>query len=155
MVNWAESVGTPANPADLRPSTSIGVLVAVWTTVDESPAFAAVVRVVERVLGPEAAETYRGGPWGLSDAAALAALAEAAGFSDVQVQRASLPVSFEGGPGQIIGSLAVTAVASRVAELDGAGRARLLAAAEEELGPLMVDGELRSETVTNLLLATA
>lgn len=94
-------------------------------------------------------------PWAeLPDRAALEALVEAAGFTHIGVQRESLPMAFEGGPAQIMGSLAITAVAGRVAELDERGRADLADAAEEELGPLVVGGVLRAENAAHVLLAT-
>jgi len=136
-----------------RPGARLGL--AVWTAIDESPVFAALARVVDRLLGPEAGATYRGGPWGLSDGGELEELVRDAGFTDVQLRREVLPVWFDGGPAQVVSTLAVTALASRLASLDPGERERLAAAADEELGQFAADGRLGSETVANIALATA
>lgn len=135
-----------------RPGARVGI--AVWGPIDQSPAFAGLSRAVERTLGPEAGAAYRAGPWGLTDAEALRELATAAGLGDAEVRRETLPVTFEGGAGQLVGTLSIAGISAQVAALDEQGRARLLEALEEEVAPLTVQGLIRSETSAHLLLAT-
>lgn len=135
-----------------RPGARAGI--AVWGPIDQSPMFAALSRAVEQVLGPDASAAYRGGPYGFTGAIALEQLAVAAGFRDVEVRREALPVTFEGGAGQLVGTLSIAGIAARVASLDERGRAQLLEAVEREVAPLTVHGEIRSETTAHLLLAT-
>jgi SAM-dependent methyltransferase len=136
-----------------RPGARLGV--AVWGPIEQSPLFAGLGRAVERILGPASARAYRAGPYGFPDEAALLDVAVASGFSDVDVHRESLPLALEGGPVQLVATLSIAGIGAQVAALDERGQARLLDAVEEEVGPLAVHGELRSETTAHLLLATA
>lgn len=135
-----------------RPGARAGI--AVWGPIDQSPPFAGLSRAVERILGSEAGAAYRAGPWGFTDAEALLGLAATAGLGDVEVRRETMPITFEGGAGQLVGTLSVAGISGQVAALDEQGRARLLEALEEEVAPLTVQGEIRSETTAHLLLAT-
>lgn len=135
-----------------RPGARVGV--AAWAPIRDNPIFDAVSRAVERVLGPEAATIYRGGPWSLPDPAALHDLGVGAGFGDVDVHHEVLAVEFEGGVGQLLHTLSAARAGAWFATLDEAGRGRLLEAAAEELEPVTVAGALRSETAAHFLLAT-
>ena len=106
------------------------------------------------MLGPDVATAYRAGAWGLTERSELLELALTAGFRDVEVRREAMPVVFEGGAEQLVRTLSVTAVANEAAAL-GARWTVLLQAAEEELEPWTVGGEVRSETVAHILRATA
>lgn len=136
-----------------RPGGRTGV--AVWASIEESPLFLGLARAVERVLGPEAAATYRSGPWGLPDRAALENLAHGCGFRDVEVRREVLPAIFEGGTGQLLATLSIAGVADQVRALDEPGRARLFEAAEEELVPFLDGDRLQGDTAAHLMLGTA
>jgi ubiquinone/menaquinone biosynthesis C-methylase UbiE len=135
-----------------RPGARVGV--AAWAPIKESPVFAAVHRAVERAMGPDAAATYRGGPWALDDRAVLHQLSVDAGLGDVEIRHEVLPLEFEGGAGQVLRTLTVAPIAQQVAALDEEGRMQLLRSAEEELAPMTVAGALRSECAANILLAT-
>jgi len=58
--------------------------VAVWASLDDTPAYAAEVHVLQRVAGPRAADALRA-PFALGDASALAALFESAGVPSPKV----------------------------------------------------------------------
>lgn len=63
------------------------------------------------------------------------------------------PLTFEGGIAQTISALAASPVATAVAQLDAETRARLWSAAERRLEPLVVEGQVRTQMVSNLVTA--
>ncbi len=173
----AESLGLPAGSADVvtcqqglqffpdrlgalrearrvaRPGARVGY--AVWVAIAECPPFAAVAAGVEAVFGAESAEGYRSGPWGMGDPGELSGLFDEAGFTDVTVDREELPLVFEGGPRQLVSTLAVSGIGPRVAAADEDTRDRLLATVTEAAAALVVDGEVRSRATSHVVLATA
>ncbi|HYT37994.1 MAG TPA: hypothetical protein VEN99_00715, partial [Acidimicrobiia bacterium] len=114
----------------------------------------AIARGADDVLGKEAGDAYRGGPFGLTDPGELAGLFAAAGFTDVRITGHAVPVEFEGGAAQLTASLAVTSIGPLVAALDERGRAELVDAVEAALGPYLHDGCARSETTSHIARAT-
>jgi SAM-dependent methyltransferase len=148
----------PAALREMRRASREGARlgVAVWRAIEESPFFAALRDAVGRALGADAAALYAGGPWGMTGEDALAELVSAAGFGDVTVTAERLPVTFEGGPSQVLATLAAASVAPMVRALDADGRRALEEAAAEALAPL-TDGEgaVRSEATSNVLVAVA
>jgi ubiquinone/menaquinone biosynthesis C-methylase UbiE len=136
----------------LRPGGRLGI--AVWCSIDQCPPFAVLAAALAKVAGKETAAAYRNGPWGLARSD-LAAEVERAGFTAVRASRHQLPVTFEGGPSQLLQTLAASAVAAGIAEL-GHVRKRALAAAVEEAAAPLMDGEaVRSETAAQLVTASA
>ena len=136
----------------LRPRGRLGV--AVWAHQSASPGFAALGSALRAVLGDDVADRYAGGPWGLPEAADVAALIEAAGFTGVAVSVERQPVVFPGGPAQLIRSLAVTPVATDVAALASEQRAVFIETAERLLAPMTTDGVVRFEMVAHIGVAT-
>lgn len=129
------------------------VAVAVWTSIDRSPGFAALADAVEEVLGAEVAATYRGGPWGLSDADALAGLLQDAGFEDVRIVERTTTSTFEGGAAQWVRTLAAAAVAPDVAALSPGRYDELVAAAARHMAPFTDDeGAVTTQYSTNIAL---
>ncbi|HKY74516.1 MAG TPA: methyltransferase domain-containing protein [Acidimicrobiia bacterium] len=135
----------------LKPGGRAGV--AVWCAIEENPFWDALATAVGWILGKEAEIGYRSGPWGLPESDELARLFDVAEFVDVDVSRHALPTVFEGGPAQLVATLAAASVGPQVAALDAAGRAALLSAAEATLAPLIHDGEVRSEAATHIVVA--
>jgi SAM-dependent methyltransferase len=136
----------------LKPGGRAGV--AVWCAIEECPFWDALAGAVGEVLGKEAEDGFRSGPWGLPDADELERLFRAAGFADLVVNRGSLPVAFEDGPAQLVATLPAASVGPQVAALDDRGRAALLAAAEAALEPFVRNGEVHSEAATHTVRAT-
>ncbi|HUR22680.1 MAG TPA: class I SAM-dependent methyltransferase [Acidimicrobiales bacterium] len=136
----------------LKPAGRVGVNV--WCGIEHCRPFEALSIALGAVLGVETQRTYRSGPWGLGDAAELTRLFEEAGFTDVRVERRTLPIIFEGGPAQLVATLPTAAVAPQVAALDDQGGADLLAATTEALAPLLHDGAVRSEMAAHVVRAT-
>jgi SAM-dependent methyltransferase len=135
----------------LKPGGRAGV--AVWCAIEENPFWDALAGAVGVILGHEAEIGYRAGPWGLPEPDELSRLFEAAGFADVAVTRSMLPVVFEGGPAQLVATLAATSVGPQVAALDAEARAALLDAAEGTLAPFVRNGEVYSEAATHIVVA--
>ncbi len=138
----------------LRPGGRMGI--AIWGPIDQNPPFAGLATALAAVFGEQTAAGYRNGPWGLgARQAEVAALAEQAGFSRVRTLWRQLTTVFDGGPRQLLQTLAATAVAAKVAALDLAGRRALLAALEDFVAPLTHDGAICSHTTAHLVIATA
>jgi SAM-dependent methyltransferase len=128
--------------------------VAVWRTIEDSALFAGLADGVDAAFGAQTAAGYRGGPFALAGADELVTLADAAGWQAPRVVRKDLPIAFDS-PEQLMRTLAVTPLASRLRELDEAGIDALVAAVTTALGPLVDrDGAVRSTTGAHILLAT-
>jgi SAM-dependent methyltransferase len=136
----------------LRPGARVGA--AVWCAIEECPFWDALATAVGEVIGKEAEVTFRNGPWGLGDSEDLISLFDVADFRDIVVRRAVKPAVFEGGPAQLVATLAAANVGPQFVALDEAGRAALLAAAERNLAPFLRNGEVHSEAATHIVRAT-
>ena len=122
----------------LRPGGRIGI--AIWTEIDRAPPFRALGDAIEAVAGAELADRYRGGPWGFPDGERLGALLEDAGFDEVQVSTRVLPLSFEGGPAQLVSTLAATPLAGELSDEDWRRLVEAVANIAGE-GPITWDAE--------------
>lgn len=136
----------------LVPGGRIGV--ACWASQDQSSLFAALTEALAEVLGPEAAERYRSGPWGLSDPDLLATLLRGAGFEDVEVRPHSLDVTWDTME-EVVTLLDVAAVADDVAALSDEGKRALDAAVERRVRPFGDEGGILCPMVTLLGLGRA
>jgi ubiquinone/menaquinone biosynthesis C-methylase UbiE len=136
----------------LRPGGQLGI--AVWCSIDQCPPFAALAAALAKVIGDQIAAAYRDGPWGLAHSD-LAAQVKRAGFTVVRASRHQLPVTFDGGPGQLLQTLTASAVAADIATLDDTRKRALAVAVEEAAAPLVESGAVRSETAAQLVIATA
>lgn len=138
----------------LREGGRLGL--AVWSSIDRCPPFHLMAAAIQDVLGEEPAARYRGGPWGLSDPVGLAALVEAAAFTDVTVAEVTRPVRFERGAQQLELSLAASSVWDDMVALATNARRALSAAIAARLDPLTdADGAIRSELTSQVVLAAA
>jgi ubiquinone/menaquinone biosynthesis C-methylase UbiE len=128
------------------------VVCAVWREIDLQPAFAAMDAALRECLPADEAEPY-GAPFRWPKAKDLEAAFREQQFADVSVVEVRHPVVFEGGIAQVVSALAASPIAGTVAQLDGKARARLWSAAERQLTPLLVGGQVRTQMVSNLVSA--
>jgi SAM-dependent methyltransferase len=135
----------------LRPGGKLGV--AVWGPIEDCPPFLALATALGQVLGPDVADAYRGGPWGLADSDSLIRLASDGGFTDVEVRRHQLPIVFEGGTSQLLLTLRASSVAAALAKLSESDQTALAAALEESSRQITVNGTVRSHTAAHILTA--
>ncbi len=130
----------------LRPGGRLGI--AVWASIDRCPPFSWIADAVEEVCGRELADRYRDGPWGFGDGEQLAALIAEAGFGDVGVASYVLPMTFEGGAGQMAETLVASGIASEIDQLTEQDRRRLFEALARRAG----DGPTESQLESNIAL---
>lgn len=147
----------PDRPASIREmhralKPSGRVAAAVWREISFQPAFAALDAALRECLPAGQAEPY-GLPFRWPKAEDLADAFRREGFTGVAVAEVRYPVHFEGGITQVISTLAASPVAGMIAELDAQTRARLWEAAERRLKPFVMDGQVRTQMVSNLLTA--
>ena len=128
------------------------VAAAVWREIARQPSFAAVDAALHESLSADLVQPY-GAPFRGLDAEGLTALLANAGFSDVRVEEHRLPLVYEGGISQVLATLAASPIATTIAELDHATKARLWAAGEQRLQPLVRDGAVQTEMVSNIVTA--
>jgi SAM-dependent methyltransferase len=128
------------------------VVAAVWREITLQPCFSALDVVLRECLPADQVEPY-GAPFRWPKAADLADAFNHEGFGGVSVDEVRHPLTFEGGIGQVISTLAASPIASTVSQLDVETRARLWSAAERRLRPLLVDGQVRTQMVSNIVTA--
>jgi SAM-dependent methyltransferase len=128
----------------LRAGGRLGI--AVWTAIDQAPAFAALADVISEVAGDDLADRYREGPWGLPDAAELRELLAESGFGDIRVTRRVLPLSFDSAA-QLGSTLAASGIAANVDALPPERRQELDLALECRVA---VEDALHAEAVAHV-----
>ncbi|MEO6797047.1 MAG: class I SAM-dependent methyltransferase [Candidatus Dormibacter sp.] len=134
----------------LRPGGRL--IVAVWKEIALQPTFQAIQSALREHLSSEAAETY-GAPFRWPKGKDLEAALRGQGLQEVRVAEHRLPLIYEGGVAQVLGTLAASPVACQVAEMREPERARLWEAGRRELEPLVRTGEVRAEMVSNIATA--
>ena len=138
----------------LRPGGRIAL--AVWSGVETCPPFAALRNAIAEVMGPDAAQRYAGGPWGLHAPRALVDMATAAGFADVSVSEIARPVRFERGAAQLDRSLAASGLAAEIGALSSDMRAALTSAVADNLRSITDgSGVVTSHLTSQIILAIA
>jgi SAM-dependent methyltransferase len=129
------------------------VVAAVWREIALQPSFAALDAALRECLPADQAEPY-GAPFRWPSVEALEAAFTDQGFIAVSVAEVRHPLTYEGGNAQVMATLAASPVAATVAALDSETAARLQSAAAQHLEPLVVDGQVRTQMVSNMLSAT-
>jgi len=135
-----------------RPSTPSPARRA-WREIAFQPSFAALDAALHECLPADQAGPF-GAPFRWPSPEGLEAAFANNGFDDVSVYRVEHPLIFEGGVAQVIGALAASPIAATVAALDSETAARLRSAAARHLEPLLADGQVRTQMVSNLVSAT-
>lgn len=129
------------------------VVAAVWREIALQPSFAALDAALRECLPPDQVEPY-GAPFRWPSAAALKAVFTNEEFTGVSVIEPRQPLTYEGGIAQVIATLAASPIAGTIAGLDAETSARLRRAAAGHLAPLVVDGQVRTQMVSNLVTAS-
>jgi SAM-dependent methyltransferase len=145
----------PAALQEMRRALRPGgrMVAAVWREIALQPSFAAIDAALREVLGPDPAEPY-GAPFRWSGKETLRRAVADAGFKHIAVDERRLPLMYEGGIPQALATLAASPVATTVAALSDNERNRLWAAGRRRLEALVVDGAIRTEMVSQLVVAT-
>jgi SAM-dependent methyltransferase len=128
------------------------VVAAVWREIALQPYFAAMDGALRECLPADQAEPY-GAPFRWPRGVKVEAAFRDGRFTNVSVVEVRQPLTFEGGVAQAISALAASPIATTIAKLDAHTRARLLSAAERRLNPLVADGQVRTQMVSNLVTA--
>lgn len=129
------------------------VIAAVWREIALQPHFAAVEAALRECLPADQVEPF-GAPFRWPSTAALGAAFTDEGFANVSVEVVHHPVTYEGGVAQLFAALAASPIASTIGDLDPATSARLRSAVARHLAPLAIDGQVRTQMVSNLVTAT-
>jgi SAM-dependent methyltransferase len=129
------------------------VIAAVWREIAFQPHFAAVDAALRECLPADQVEPF-GAPFRWPSAEALEAAFTDEGFTSVAVELVPHPVTYEGGVAQLFAALAASPIAGTIAALDADTTARLRSATARHLAPLVVDGQVRTQMVSNLVTAT-
>ena len=125
---------------------------AVWREIELQPYFAAMRAALDECLPREQAEPY-GAPFRWPKAVDMEDTFREQRFANVSVVELRHPLTFEGGIAQAFSALAASPIATTIAQLDAEARARLWSAVERGLTPLLVDGQVRTQMVSNLVHA--
>jgi ubiquinone/menaquinone biosynthesis C-methylase UbiE len=134
----------------LKPGGRLAV--AVWSSVNRQPYFAAVYAVLTEALSAEKAGPYAA-PFQWPSADQLKAALERASFKGVRVEERRLPLIFEGGVDQALSALAASPLATTIAEMAEKDRRRLYELAAERIEPLKTKEGVRTEMVSNIATA--
>jgi SAM-dependent methyltransferase len=129
------------------------VVAAVWGEIALQPNFAAVDAALRECLPADQLEPF-GAPFRWPSAEALEAVFTHEGFIGVSLEVVRHPVTYEGGVAQLVAALAASPIAGTIAALDAETTARLRSAAARHLAPLVINGQVRTEMVSNLVTAT-
>jgi SAM-dependent methyltransferase len=129
------------------------VVAAVWREIGLQPSFAALDAALSECLPADQAGAF-GAPFRWPSPEALTAAFTDQGFTSVSVDLVRHPLTYEGGVAQVIAALAASPIAATIAALDSETAARLRSAAVRHLEPLLADGQVRTQMVSNLVSAT-
>jgi ubiquinone/menaquinone biosynthesis C-methylase UbiE len=129
--------------------------IACWTSIEDSPMFAAMARAIDSYLGDDAGLAYRAGPFGLTDGDEFGRLVEEAGFRDVRVERRTVPVTFEDAIAQLITMAEFMPIGDQLEAMDDQQEEEFVRVVEAELGDLLVGDSVTSDTTAHFALATA
>jgi ubiquinone/menaquinone biosynthesis C-methylase UbiE len=131
----------------LRPGGRVGI--AVWSEIDGCPPMNAIRKAIAEVAGAEVGDRYRSGPWGFPSGEELGAIIEGAGFEEVRVLERLLPITFEGGPGQVASAIGASPLGAEINALSAEDKQRIVDGVARRLG----DGPVHSKLTSNVALA--
>ncbi len=147
----------PNRPAALREMRRVlkpggHAVIAVWAAIERNQIFAAFLAALRATTPSELADLITA-PFSWHSTADLKTSAEEAGFRDVRVLTRSLPMVLEKGLEQAVQSFSATPVSPGVAALSQSVQDTFFARMRRELAPLVVDGKVVGEMVSNIIVA--
>jgi ubiquinone/menaquinone biosynthesis C-methylase UbiE len=130
-----------------------GVLaIAVWCRIEDNAIYAALHAALRDSVPSDLADRLLA-PFSWPDPQVLKDALDAAGFHEIHVRSATLPLIFERGIAQAARALAGSPLAPSLAALPAATQDQLSAAISARLAPLLRDGKVSSEMTSNIALA--
>lgn len=129
-------------------------VIAVWAAIERNQIFAAFHAALRATTPPELADLITA-PFSWHRTAELKTAVEEAGFRDVRILTRNLPMVLEKGLEQAVQSFSATPVAPGVAALSQSVQDAFHARLRRELSPLVVDGKVIGEMVSNIIVAHA
>jgi ubiquinone/menaquinone biosynthesis C-methylase UbiE len=126
--------------------------IAVWGTLDRNKIYAVFHASLRAVGANELAEIITA-PFSWPDSSVLESAARQAGFSKTRTLTRSMDLVFEGGLDQAVAAFAGTPVAPAVAAMPQDRQSAFFAALRRGLEPLLVNGAVRGEMTSNILVA--
>jgi ubiquinone/menaquinone biosynthesis C-methylase UbiE len=128
--------------------------VGVWGRIEDNAIYAALHAALRSSVPPDLADRLLA-PFGWPDAQMIEDTLDAAGFREIRVRSATLPLIFEGGIAQAARSLSASPLASSLAALPTATRDKLNAAINARLVPLLREGKVSADMASNIAVAQA
>lgn len=136
----------------LKPGGQLAI--AAWSHIEDNAFYAALHAALRESVPSDLADRLLA-PFCWPDAQVIKSTVEAAGFHDVRVWNACLPLIFEGGIAQAVSALAATPLAPSLATLPEGTQLRLNAAIGAHLAPLLTDGKVSANMTSNIAIARA
>ncbi len=130
------------------------LVIAVWTAIERNQLFAAIQTALRATTTPELADLINA-PFSWYSADELKTTVEDAGFHDVQILTRNLPLVFEQGVEQAVRAFSATPVSAGVAALSQSAQDTFFGRLRSELAPLVADGKVIGEMVSNIVVARA
>jgi ubiquinone/menaquinone biosynthesis C-methylase UbiE len=136
----------------LKPGGRLAV--AVWSHIEHNVIYAALHAALRDTVPAELADRLLG-PFSWPDDAAVRDAIQAAGFPEVSVRRATLPLIFEGGIAEAAKTLSATPLAPALAGLPAAKQAELSAVVAARLTPMQRNGRVQGDMTSTIAVARA
>jgi len=134
----------------LKPGGKLAI--AAWSHIEDNALYAALHAALRESVPGDLPDRLLA-PFSWPDAQVLKSTVEAAGFHEIRVRSASLPLIFEGGIAQAARSLAATPLAPSLAILPAGTQSKLNAAIGAHLAPLLRDGRVSANMTSNIAIA--
>jgi hypothetical protein len=126
--------------------------IAAWSHILDNAFYAALHTALRESVPGDLADRLLA-PFSWPDARVFKDTVEGAGFHEIRVRRAILPLIFEGGIAQAARALAATPLAPSLATLPAGTLLKLNAAIGTRLAPLLRDGKVSANMTSNIAIA--
>jgi ubiquinone/menaquinone biosynthesis C-methylase UbiE len=136
----------------LKPGGRLAI--AVWSRIEDNAIFAALHAALRDSVPADLADRLLA-PFSWPDALVIKDTIEAAGFREIRVRRAALPLIFENGITQATRALSASPLAPSLAQLPAATRDELNATIGARLAPLVREGKVSGDMTSNVAVAHA